>query len=102
MFKLFKDGNLEVLKSSSSARFCPLLAGAPESQTLCTQIFSTMISVLRKDVILPVESTQSFLDEIVSEALKSQNQAQVTSLSRIIASITNKWKDGNSKELHDK
>lgn len=97
MFKLFKERNLEIIEIHSSSTFCPILADSPESQTPCTQIFSTIISALRKDVVLPIESAESFLDDIVGEALKSTNQAQVTSLSRIIASIINKWKDGKIK-----
>ncbi|KAG2213941.1 hypothetical protein INT47_001210 [Mucor saturninus] len=93
MFKIFKEGNLQILDIHSGATFCPLLANAPESQIPCTQIFGTMICALRKDVVLPIQSTESFLDELVGEALKSQNETQVISLSRMIASIINKWKD---------
>lgn len=96
MFKLFKEGDLQILDIHSGATFCPLLANAPESQIPCTQIFGTMICAIRKDVLLPIESTELFLNELVEEALKSQNETQVISLARIIASIINKWKDGKN------
>lgn len=98
MFKLFKDNDLAVLQIKSDTKFCPLLADAPDSQAVCTQIFSTIVSTLRKDVILPVESTESFLYDIVGESLKSSNEAQIASLSRITASLINKWKDGIEKK----
>ncbi|KAI8092106.1 Dos2-interacting transcription regulator of RNA-Pol-II-domain-containing protein [Thamnidium elegans] len=96
MFKLFKENDLKVLQIESDAKFCPLSSDAPECQAVCTQIFSTIISTLRKDVALPIESTESFLDYLVAESLKSSNEAQIASLSRITASIINKWKDDDS------
>jgi hypothetical protein len=99
MFKLFKENDLSDLEISSNEVFCPLSAEAPEAQAVCTEIFSTVISALRKDVVLPNDSTESFLNQIIGEALKSTNQAQVVSLSRTVASIINKWKDGKIRNI---
>lgn len=94
MFKLFKDGDLTVLQIKSDTKFCPLSQDAPECQVVCAQIFSTIVSALRKDVALPIESTENFLDYLVAESLNSSSDVQIASLSRITASIINKWKDG--------
>lgn len=94
MFRLFKDGDLSVLQIESDTKFCPLSQDAPECQAVCTQIFSTIVSALRKDVALPAESTETFLDYMVTESVNSSSHVQIASLSRIVASIINKWKDG--------
>lgn len=94
IFKYFKETNISDFGFNATSDYCPLSAEASENQAICTQIFATIIGVIRKDVSLPIASTASFLDEIISEALKSTFQAQILSFSRIIASIINKWKDG--------
>lgn len=100
MFKLFKEGDLLNYNIPPNHSFRPLSAVAPEAQAACTQIFSTVVSALRKDVALPVDSIETFLDEIIGEALKSMNQAQVTSLSRVVASVANKWNEGSMNSAH--
>jgi hypothetical protein len=95
-FKYFREANLDDLGLNATPDFCPLSANASENQAACTQIFATVVGVLRKDVCLPIISSETFLDEMVGEALKSNCQAQIVSFSRIIASVINKWKDGNA------
>ena len=94
MFKYFKDNDLSHLGLTATPGFCPLAAQASNAQAACTQLFATVISSFRKNVSMPIESNESFLDNIVGEALKSTHQAQIIAFSRIIASVINKWKDG--------
>lgn len=94
MFKYFKDLDLSHLGLTATPGFCPLSAQASNAQAACTQIFATVISSFRKNVSMPIESNESFLDDIVAEALRSTHQAQIIAFSRIIASVINKWKDG--------
>lgn len=96
IFKYFKEAILTDIGLNATSNFCPLSAKATENQAACTQIFATVIGVLRKDVSMPIVSSESFLDEIIGEALKSTCQAQVVSFLRIVASIINKWKDGKA------
>jgi DNA repair/transcription protein MET18/MMS19 len=91
---LFKENDLSIVEVSDKSEFNPLSPNSAEALVACTQLFSTIVCSLRKDVKIPVESTELFLDEMVGKALKASNQAQVTSLSRIVASVINKWKDG--------
>ena len=52
-----------------------------------------MIASFRKSATLPIQSNESFLDDIVGEALKSTHDKQILAFSRIVASVINKWKD---------
>lgn len=49
---------------------------------------------------MPIQSNESFLDNIVSEALTSTHEKQILAFSRIIASIINKWKDDDSFQTY--
>lgn len=49
---------------------------------------------------MPIQSNELFLDNIVSEALKSTHEKQILAFSRVIASIINKWKDDDSFQAY--
>lgn len=49
---------------------------------------------------MPIQSNESFLDDIVTEALKSTHEKQILAFSRIIASVINKWKDDDAFQTY--
>ncbi|KAK4518028.1 Sorting nexin, cytoplasm-to-vacuole targeting pathway/endosomal sorting [Mucor velutinosus] len=99
-FSYFKDLDLNPLGLKAAPTFCPLSAQASKPQAACTQLFATVIASFRKNVTLPIQSNESFLDEIVGEALKSTHEKQILAFSRIIASVINKWKDDVSFQAY--
>ncbi|KAL9549495.1 hypothetical protein MBANPS3_005181 [Mucor bainieri] len=99
-FRYFKDLDLTPLGLKTASTFRPLSAQASEAQAACTQLFATVIASFRKSVVLPIQSNQSFLDDIVGEALGSMHEKQLLAFSRIIASIINKWKDDDSFQAY--
>lgn len=100
-FKLFVNGELSEFNiNSTAAEFKPLQITSPYSQKITCQLFAAVVCSLRKDVVLPVPSIEDYLNELVTLALSSENETQITSASRIIGSLINKWK--NSKCLSKK
>lgn len=90
IFKSFVQGDL-VEFMHTQGQFKPLDPTAPEGQQRTVQLFSAAICSLRKDVALPVSSMEDFLNTMVTLALSSD--IQTTSVSRMIGSLINKWKD---------
>ncbi|CAO0790534.1 unnamed protein product [Mucor circinelloides] len=99
-FRYFKEKDLDTLGLKATPNFCPLSAQASKAQAACTQLFATVVASLRKNATVPIQSNESFLDDIVSEALKSTHEKQILAFSRIIASIINKWKDDDSFQAY--
>ncbi|EPB91135.1 hypothetical protein HMPREF1544_02015 [Mucor circinelloides 1006PhL] len=99
-FRYFKEKDLDTLGLKATPNFCPLSAQASKAQAACTQLFATVVASLRKNATVPIQSNESFLDNIVSEALKSTHEKQILAFSRIIASIINKWKDDDSFQAY--
>ncbi|CEG83218.1 hypothetical protein RMATCC62417_17178 [Rhizopus microsporus] len=93
IFKSFVQGDL-VEFMHTQGQFKPLDPTAPEGQQRTVQLFSAVICSLRKDVALPVSSMEDFLNTMVTLALSSD--IQTTSVSRMIGSLINKWKDNNA------
>lgn len=96
-FKLFVDGQLSEFNINSTAEFKPLQTDSPNTQKVTCQLFSAIVCTLRKDVALPIPSIEDYLNELMTLALSSDNETQITCASRIIGSLINKWK--NSKYL---
>lgn len=94
MFKLFKENDLLTIGVSDNAKFDANSVNASDATAACTQIFSTIVCSLRKEVKIPMESNELFLNDVVERAVNNSHQPQVTSLARIVASVINKWKDG--------
>ncbi|KAL7335341.1 hypothetical protein PS15p_200831 [Mucor circinelloides] len=99
-FRYFKEKDLDALGLKATPNFCPLSAQASKAQAACTQLFATVVASLRKNATMPIQSNESFLDNIVSEALTSTHEKQILAFSRIIASIINKWKDDDSFQTY--
>lgn len=85
---------MATLKITSKLDPGPPSSNATQALAACTQIFSTIVCSIRKDVELPVDTIEVFLDDVIRRALKASSQAQVTGLARVVASVINKWKDG--------
>lgn len=94
MFKLFKENDLSTIDVSGNAKFDPNSVNASDATAACAQMFSTIVCSLRKEVKIPMESNESFLNDVVERAVNNSHQPQVTSLARIVASVINKWKEG--------
>lgn len=94
-FKLFVDGELSQFNIESTTKYNPLQTSSSESQKETSQLFAAIVCSLRKDVTLPISSLEDYLNELMTLALSSDNESQITSASRMIGSLVNKWK--NSK-----
>ena len=94
MFQLLGDNDLSTEKVVHNPKFNKTTEDSPEVRSAITQIFSTIVCSIRKGVALPVKSTESFLDDLVERIMNNSNLNQVTSLSRVVASVINKWKEG--------
>ncbi|SAM02494.1 hypothetical protein [Absidia glauca] len=97
LFRLFVDGDLTTIGLlSESVEFAPLKSNAPDSQHTTGQLFGAIVSSTRKDVALPVESTETFLNHLVSLALGISNTILLHSIVRVIGSVINKSKSNDS------
>lgn len=97
VFKLFVQGDISQFDITSTESFEPLnMDNGSEKQKETTQLFAALVCALRKDVVLPVANIEDYLNDLVTLALGSSNATQITSASRMIGSIVNKWRD--SKE----
>jgi DNA repair/transcription protein MET18/MMS19 len=92
-FKLFVDGNLSQFNITSNTKFNPLQTSSSDTQKETCQLFAAIVCSLRKDVSLPISSLEDYLNDLITLALSSENESQITSASRIIGSLVNKWKD---------
>ncbi|KAG1471140.1 hypothetical protein G6F56_002297 [Rhizopus delemar] len=90
LFKSYVQGDLSELVHIQDA-FKPLDPTSPEEQQRTVCLFSAVVCSLRKDVSLPISSMEDYLNELVTLALSSPVQG--TSVSRMIGSLINKWKD---------
>jgi DNA repair/transcription protein MET18/MMS19 len=90
LFKSFIQSDLSDLLHVEG-QFKPLNPSSPEAQQKTVCLFAAIICSLRKDVVLPISSMEDYLNEMVTLALSSP--IQVTSVSRMIGSLINKWKD---------
>ncbi|GAA5803787.1 Dos2-interacting transcription regulator of RNA-Pol-II-domain-containing protein [Helicostylum pulchrum] len=95
-FKLFVDGQLSEFNINSTAEFKPLQTASPNTQKVTCQLFSAIVCTLRKDVALPISSIEDYLNELMTLALSSDNETQITCASRIIGSLINKWKNSTA------
>ncbi|ORZ06644.1 Dos2-interacting transcription regulator of RNA-Pol-II-domain-containing protein [Absidia repens] len=95
LFKLFVEGDTTTI-GISAAEFTPLKSDANDPQHTTVQLFSAVLSSIRKDVALPVESIEIFLGELITLALGSANTIFLNSLVRMIGSIINKLKPTDS------
>lgn len=93
IFSLFVDGDLSQFDITSTSKYNPLQASSTEAQKSTSQLFAAFVCALRKDVTLPISSLEDYLNELVTLALSSENDTQITSASRVIGSLINKWKD---------
>jgi DNA repair/transcription protein MET18/MMS19 len=96
LFKSFIQSDLSDLLHVEG-QFKPLNPSSPEAQQKTVCLFAAIICSLRKDVVLPISSMEDYLNEMVTLALSSP--IQVTSVSRMIGSLINKWKDGNQNTI---
>ncbi|CAO3612092.1 unnamed protein product [Mucor hiemalis] len=93
IFGLFVDGDLSQFDITSTTKYNPLQASSTEAQKSTSQLFAAFVCALRKDVALPISSLEDYLNEMMTLALSSENDTQITSAARIIGSLINKWKD---------
>ncbi|KAI9302458.1 Dos2-interacting transcription regulator of RNA-Pol-II-domain-containing protein [Cunninghamella echinulata] len=91
LFKIFVDGDTSAI-GLESIEFLPLNAASPDAQHSTILIFAAIVNSARRDVSLPVESIESFLDNLINLALTSSNTILLNSLVRIIGSVINKLK----------
>ncbi|KAI9256906.1 Dos2-interacting transcription regulator of RNA-Pol-II-domain-containing protein [Sporodiniella umbellata] len=94
VFQAYTTGETIHLTGVSVSHFRPLDPDSAESiqRTVC--LFSALVCSLRREVALPVLSMEDYLNELVTLALHSP--VQTTSVSRMVGSLINQWKQDNA------
>ncbi|KAI7878974.1 hypothetical protein K492DRAFT_132041 [Lichtheimia hyalospora FSU 10163] len=95
MFKLYLEGDLAQIGISAGA-FQPFQAGSPDTQKDTSPLFAAVVAACRKDMVYPVSSMESFINQLIDIALDTTNESLHTSAVRMIGSIVNKWKDAQT------
>lgn len=101
LFDIYTKSDLSSLKLETDQTFKPLDASSPDAQKKTCTLFGVAVSSYSRTVQLPIASYDSFLGELVSAALSSLCEVQVTALAQLHGSIVNKWADGRFYSIND-
>ncbi|KAI8639708.1 Dos2-interacting transcription regulator of RNA-Pol-II-domain-containing protein [Parasitella parasitica] len=93
MFKLFVHGDFSQLDQSVQIESLPIFGDITHAASAndITLLFTAIISNCCKDVQLPIANLSGFTAKLIQTAIQTPSDARREALSKIAASIINKW-----------